>query len=117
MAKTNRELGAYSAVIYSTTTPPPITELSVVVPNPPCDPELTLVSGPELNYNGSTARKLPALRRRYAAVLGFEVIPEAEGPFPPSIEAARRPLVRHLGGRNSAKMPPPPLFLARGAAN
>ena len=69
-----------------------------------------LGSDPGSNYNGAAARKLPALRRRYAAVVGFGVIPEAEGPFPASIEAARRPLVRHLGGRNSAKMPPPPLF-------
>ena len=71
--------------------------------------EITLVSDPKLNYNGGAARKLPALRRCYAAVLAFWAIPEAEGPFPPSIEAARRPLVRHLGGRNSAKTPPPPL--------
>ena len=46
--------------------------------------------------------------------MGFGVIPEAEGPFPASIEAARRPLVRHLGGRNSAKMPPPPLSARKG---
>ena len=74
---------------------------------------MALGSEPGLNYNGAAARKLPALRRRYAAVLAFWAIPEAEGPFPASIEAARRPLVRHLGGRNSAKTPPPPLLKTR----